>query len=90
MPLFVIERHVPGAGKMTEEELRAGGFASLRALGELGPEIQWVHSYITEDKIYCLYLARDPEIIREHARRTGLPVDRVSAVRRLLDPVNLQ
>jgi len=90
MPLFVIERHVPGAHKMTEEELRAGGFASLRVLGELGPEIQWVHSYVTEDKIYCLYLAKDSDLIHEHARRTGLPVDRVAAVRRLLDPVNLQ
>jgi len=90
MPQFVIERQVPGAGKLSESEIRELSMRSLDALREMGPQIQWLHSYVTEDKVYCVYLAPDETSIREHARRVGLPVDRVSAVRRLIDPVNLQ
>ena len=90
MPQFVIEREVPGAGSLSDEELRKVSFQSLQALRELGPHIQWLHSYVTEDKIYCVYLAPDESTIREHARKSGIPANRISAVRRLLDPVNLE
>lgn len=89
MPQFVIEREVPGAGSLTEAQLREISLQSLRTLQEMGPQIQWLHSYVTEDKIYCVYLAPDESSIREHARKTGIPANRVSAVRRLIDPSNL-
>lgn len=90
MPQFVIEREVAGAGKLSESEIRDLSMRSLDVLREMGPQIQWLHSYVTEDKLYCVYLAPDEISIREHARRVGIPADRVSAVRRLIDPVNLQ
>ncbi len=90
MQQFVIEREVPGAGSLSESELRALSMRSLEVLNELGPQIQWLHSYVTEDKVYCVYLAPDENIIREHARRVGIPADRVSAVRRLIDPAKLK
>jgi hypothetical protein len=89
MPQFVIEREVPGAGSLSEPELRALSLQSLRALEEIGPSIQWLHSYVTEDKVYCVYLAPDEGTIREHARRSGIPANRVSMVRRLVDPAKL-
>ena len=88
MPEFVIEREVPGAGALSESEIRDLSIRSLQVLKELGPQIQWLHSYVTEDKVYCVYLAPDENSIREHARRVGLPADRVSAVRRLISPAN--
>jgi cell division inhibitor SulA len=88
MPKFVIEREIPGAGSLSEMQIREASVRSLRALKEIGPQIQWLHSYVTEDKIYCVYLAPNEDIIREHARRAGLPADRVSAVRRLIDPTS--
>jgi len=90
MPQFVIERDVLGAGKLSDSELRELSLRSLEALRGMGPQIQWLHSYVTEDKVYCVYLAPDENAIREHAQRVGIPADRVSAVRRLIDPVNLQ
>ena len=90
MPQFVIERNIPGAGRLSEAELRDVSVRSLQVLKELGPQIQWLHSYVTEDKVYCVYLAPDENIIREHARRLGIPADRVSAVRKLIDPAALQ
>ncbi len=89
MPRFVIERDVPGAGSLSESEIRELSLRSLRALNELGPQIQWLHSYVTEDKVYCVYIAPDENSIREHARRSGIPADRISAVRRLIDPTGL-
>jgi Protein of unknown function (DUF4242) len=86
---FVIEREIPGAGTLTDTQIREVSLRSLQALKAIGPQIQWLHSYVTEDKVYCVYLAPDEDTIREHARRAGLPADRVSAVRRLVDPVNL-
>ncbi|HET7106813.1 MAG TPA: DUF4242 domain-containing protein [Candidatus Acidoferrum sp.] len=86
MPKFVIEREVPGAGKLTEAQLREISQKSVGVLRGLGPEIQWLHSYVTGDKVYCVYIAADETIIREHAKRVGLPANRVSAVRALLDP----
>jgi hypothetical protein len=89
VPQFVIEREIPGAGKMSESEIRQVSLRSLQVLKEMGPQIQWLHSYVTEDKVYCVYLAPDEDSIREHARRAGVPADRVAAVRRLIDPANL-
>jgi hypothetical protein len=86
----VIEREIPGVGALSEAEIRQVSLRSLGALNELGPQIQWLHSYVTEDKIYCVYLAPDEDIIREHARKVGIPADRVAAVRRLIDPTNPQ
>jgi hypothetical protein len=88
MPKFVIERDIPGAGKLTDEELRAGSLESLKALRELGPGIEWIHSFVTDDKVYCIYYAPDEQTIRKHGELSGAPVDRVSAVRKLLDPAN--
>ena len=88
MPKFVIERDLPGAGKLTEDEIREASLGSLAVLRQLGPEIQWIHSYVTDDKIYCIYYAPDEFMIREHARLCDIPADRISAVRRLLDPAN--
>jgi hypothetical protein len=86
MPEFVIEREIPGAGRLTEEEIRDVSIRSLQVLKGLGPQIQWMHSYVTDDRLYCVYLAADEESIREHARQLGVPANRISAVRRLIDP----
>ncbi|HTV59119.1 MAG TPA: DUF4242 domain-containing protein [Verrucomicrobiae bacterium] len=86
MPKYVIEREIPGAGSMTDAQLREASQKSLSVLKAMGPEIQWLHSYVTGDKIYCVYLAPDEVTIHEHARRVGIPANRVSAVRHLLDP----
>jgi hypothetical protein len=75
---------------MSESEIRQVSLRSLQVLKEMGPQIQWLHSYVTEDKVYCVYLAPDEDSLREHARRAGIPADRVAAVRRLIDPANLQ
>ena len=90
MPQFVIEREIPGAGELSEEQIREVSLRSLQTLKEMGPQIQWLNSYVTEDKVYCVYLAPDEDTVREHARRTGIPANRVSAVRRLIDPANLK
>jgi Protein of unknown function (DUF4242) len=86
MPKFVIEREVPGAGNLSEAQLREISQKSLNVLKAMGPEIQWLQSYVAGDKIYCIYLAPNEAVIQEHARRVGLPANRISAVRRLLDP----
>jgi trimethylamine:corrinoid methyltransferase-like protein len=90
MPKFVIEREIPGAGNLSEEQLREVSQKSLKVLKEMGPEIQWLHSYVTGDKVYCVYLAPNEATIEEHARRVGLPANRVSAVRRLIDPATAE
>ena len=86
MAQFVIEREIPGAGALSETQIREMSLHSLQVLKEMGPQIQWLHSYVTEDKVYCIYLAPDEDSIREHARKVGIPADRVAAVRRLIDP----
>jgi hypothetical protein len=86
MPKFVIEREIPGAGSMSDAELQEVSRKSVNVLKAMGPDIQWLHSYVTGDKIYCVYLAPDEATIREHARRGGFPANRISAVRRLIDP----
>lgn len=90
MPQYVIEREIPGAGSLTEEQIREVSLRSLETLKDMGPHIQWVHSYVTEDKVYCVYLAPDEETVREHARRTNIPANRVAAVRRLIDPKKIK
>lgn len=90
MPKFVIEREIPGAGKLSDSELRAISQKSVEVLKEMGPEIQWLHSYVTGDKIYCVYLAPDEKTVREHAQKGGFPANRVSAVRRLIDPTTAE
>ncbi len=90
MPKFVIEREIPGAGSLSDAQLREVSQKSVNVLKGLGPEIQWLHSYVTGDKVYCVYLASDEAIIQEHARKVGIPANRVSAVRRLIDPATAE
>ncbi len=90
MPKFVIEREIAGAGSLSDAQLREISQKSVSVLKGLGPEIQWLHSYVTGDKVYCVYLATDEAIIQEHARRVGVPANRVSAVRRLIDPTTAE
>jgi Protein of unknown function (DUF4242) len=90
MPKFVIEREVPGAGNLTDAELREMSRKSVAALRAIGPEIQWLQSYVTGDKVYCVYLAPDETVIRDHAKRAGIPANRISAVRRLVDPTTAE
>jgi hypothetical protein len=86
MPKFVIEREVAGAGNLSETQWREISQSSVNVLKGMGSGIQWFHSYVTGDKVYCVYLAPDESTIQEHARRLGVPANRVSAVRRLIDP----
>jgi cell division inhibitor SulA len=86
MPKFVIERELPGAGSLSANDLQGISQKSCGVLKELGPQIQWVESYVTDDKIYCVYIAPNQEMIREHAKRGGFPADRISQVRTIIDP----
>lgn len=86
MPRFVIEREIPGAGKLTAQELHGISQTSCGVLQAMGPQIQWVQSYVTGDKVYCIYLAPDAEMIREHARRGGFPANSVAQVHAVIDP----
>jgi hypothetical protein len=88
MPKFVIERSIPGAGKLSQKELHDISQKSCGVLHEMGPRIQWIQSYVTDDKIYCVYVAPDEEAVREHARQGGFPADAVSRVRALIDPTS--
>src|SRR3954453_17133135 len=90
MPEFVIEREMPGAGKLGAEDLKLASQDSCLVLRDLGPQIQWVHSYVTDDKIYCLYRAPNEELIREHAQRGGFPANRISQVRTMIDPTTAE
>ena len=90
MPKFVIEREIPGVGNMTDAEIQEISRKSLAVLKGMGTEIQWLQSYVTGDKVYCVYLAPDEATIREHARRGGFPASRVSAVRRMIDPTSAE
>jgi hypothetical protein len=90
MPQYVIERDVPGAHKMSEAEVRELARKSVAVLNELGPQIQWIQSYVTENKVYCIYLAPDEATIREHAQRVGIPANRVAAVRRLMTALDAE
>ena len=86
MPRYVIERELPGAGKLSQKELQAISQKSCGVLNQMGPQIQWVHSYVTDDKVYCVYVAANEELVKEHARKGGFPANRISAVKSLIDP----
>ena len=86
MPKFVIEREIPEVGKLTPEQLQGISQTSCGVLSEMGPRIQWLHSYVTDDKIYCVYIAPDEATVREHATKGGFPANRVSQVRATIDP----
>lgn len=86
MPKFVIERHIPGAGALSLRDLQGISQKSCQVLNTLGPRIQWVHSYVTQDKIYCIYIAPDKEAILAHADQGGFPADQISEVKAVIDP----
>ncbi|MEK8031248.1 DUF4242 domain-containing protein [Ideonella sp. DXS29W] len=90
MPKFVIERNIAGAGRMSPAELRAASQKSCGVLNSMGPSIQWQHSYVTDDKLYCVYLAPDEAAIHRHAELSGFPADRVSAVKSIIDPATAE
>ena len=90
MPKYVIERNIPGAGKLSSSELKAISQKSCDVLQQLGPQIQWVESFVTGDKVYCVYNAPNEQIIRDHAQRGGFPVDRVEKVARVIDPTTAE
>ncbi|TMQ59410.1 MAG: DUF4242 domain-containing protein [Candidatus Eisenbacteria bacterium] len=90
MPKYVIERDIPGAGKLSAKDLQGVSQKSCGVLAKLGPQIQWVHSYVTNDKIYCIYLAPNEEMVREHARQGGFPANRISAVKAVIDPTTAE
>jgi hypothetical protein len=86
MPKYIIERDIPGAGDLSKEQLHAISQTSCGVLATLGPKIQWLESYVTNDKVYCVYIAPDEALIREHAQKGGFPANRISAVRSIIDP----
>ena len=90
MPKYVIERDVAGAGKWSPQERQAVAQKSNAVLRELGPDIEWVESYVSDDKIYCVYIAANEDIVREHARKGGFPADRISQVRTVIDPTTAE
>ena len=90
MPKYVIEREIAGAGKLSPEQLQGISEKSCGVLRDLGPEIQWVQSYVTDDKIYCVYIAPNEKMVREHAQRGGFPANRVSEVRSVIDPTTAE
>ena len=90
MPKYVIERELPGAGKLSKDQLQAISQKSCGVLNELGPQIQWIESYVTGDKIYCIYRAPNEELVREHARQGGFPANRVSEVVTVIDPTTAE
>jgi len=90
MPKYVIEREIPGAGKLTREQLQGISQKSCGVLAKMGPQIQWLHSYVTDDKVYCVYIAPNEEAVREHARQGGFPANRVSEVKGIIDPTTAE
>ena len=90
MPKYVIERELPGAGKLSKDELRAISQKSVSILKDIGPQIQWVQSYVVDDKIYCVYIAPSPEVIKQHAVCGGFPANRISQIRTLIDPTTAE
>ena len=90
MPKYVIEREIPGAGSLSAEELNGISQKSCGVLKDLGPQIQWLHSYVTDDKIYCVYIAPNEELVREHASQGGFPANSVSEVRNMIDPTTAE
>jgi hypothetical protein len=90
MPKYVIERELPGAGKLSAQELHSISQKSCDVLRGMGPQIQWLHSYVTDDKIYCVYIAPNEALIREHAQKGGFPANRVSEIKTVIDPTTAE
>lgn len=90
MPRYVIEREIPGAGELSQEELHSISQKSCAVLQEIGPQVQWVQSYVTDEKIYCVYIAPDEESVRKHAEMGGFPANSVAQVRNVIDPVSAE
>ncbi len=90
MPEYVIEREMPGVGQLDTSDLKAASQTSCDVLRDLGPQIQWVHSYVTDNKIYCIYRAPNEEMIREHAQRGGFPANKISKVRSMINPTTAE
>ena len=90
MPKYLIERDIPGAGKLSTEQLQAISQKSCGVLKEMGSQVQWIQSYVTGDKVYCVYIAPNEEMVREHAKRGGFPANRVSTVTRVIDPTTAE
>lgn len=90
MPKYLIEREIPNAGKLSQEELHAISQKSCSVLNKLGPQIQWVESYVTQDRIFCVYIAPNEEMIREHARQGGFPANRIMQIKSLIDPTTAE
>jgi hypothetical protein len=90
MPKYIIEREIPGAGKLTPQQLQGVSQKSCSVLEKLGPQIQWVQSYVTGDKVYCVYIAPNEDIIREHARQGGFPANKISEVKTVIDPTTAE
>ena len=90
MPKFVIEREIPGAGKLSKSDLHAISQKSCSVLSSMGPKIQWIESYVTDDKVYCVYIAPDEATVREHAKQGGFPANRISEVRGIIDPTTAE
>ena len=90
MPKYVIEREIPGAGNMSPQELQAASQRSSSVLQNLGPQIQWLHSYVTGDKIYCIYIAPSEDMIRSHAQQGGFPANRISEIKTTIDPTTAE
>jgi cell division inhibitor SulA len=90
MPKYVIEREIPGAGNLSSADLRAISQKSCAVLGHLGPQIQWIESFVTADKVYCIYIAPNEELAREHARQGGFPANRISEIKTVIDPTTAE
>jgi hypothetical protein len=90
MPKYIIEREIPGAGQLTSQQLNAISQKSCSVLKNLGPQIQWLESYVTNDKIYCVYIAPNEALVREHAKQGGFPANSVAQVRRMIDPTTAE
>jgi hypothetical protein len=90
MPKYVIERDIPGAGNLTEAQLQGISQTSCGVLNKLGPKIQWVQSFVTSDKVYCVYIAPNPEMVLEHAKQGGFPANKVSEVKAIIDPTTAE
>jgi hypothetical protein len=90
MPKFVIEREIPEAGKFSPQQLQAISQTSCGVLREMGPQIQWVQSYVTDDKIYCIYIAPDEDAVRKHAQKGGFPANKISRIRSMIDPTTAE
>ena len=90
MPQFVIEREMPGVGKLSAEDVKLASQTSCSVLRDLGPAIQWVHSYVTDDRLYCIYRAPSEDLIREHGQRGGFPINKISKIHRTIDPTTAE